>query len=111
MTKVYRYRIGTGSRHCVVTLVERRTGYVLIGKLRARTQAELNRRTVALIARNADRFKTVTADNGTAFMPTTGSNRPPASPSTSPPCITLGNTEATRTPMDSSVSTSPNKPV
>ena len=55
------------SRHCVVTLVERRTGFVLIGKLQARTKEELNQRTIALIIRHARRFKTITADNGTEF--------------------------------------------
>lgn len=59
--------IGAGSRHCIVTLVERRTGYVLIGKLRARTKEELNARTVRLIARHSQWFKTITADNGTEF--------------------------------------------
>jgi IS30 family transposase len=55
------------SRHCVVTLVERKTGFTLIGKLRARTKEELNQRTIALIMRHAHRFKTITADNGTEF--------------------------------------------
>lgn len=55
------------TRHCVVTLVERRTGFTLIGKLRARTKEELNQRTIALIMRHAHRFKTITADNGTEF--------------------------------------------
>jgi transposase, IS30 family len=55
------------SLHCVVTLVERRTGFVLIGKLRARTKEELNQRTIALIMKHAKRFKTITADNGTEF--------------------------------------------
>lgn len=55
------------SRHCVVTLVERRTGFVLIGKLKARTKEELNQRTITLIMKHARRFKTITADNGTEF--------------------------------------------
>lgn len=55
------------SRHCVVTVVERKTGFTLIGKLRARTKEELNQRTIALIMRHARRFKTITADNGTEF--------------------------------------------
>ena len=29
--------IGTGDLHCIVSLVERKSGYVLIGKLEART--------------------------------------------------------------------------
>jgi IS30 family transposase len=55
------------SRHCVVTLVERKTGFTLIGTLRARTKEELNQRTIALIMRHVHRFKTITADNGTEF--------------------------------------------
>jgi IS30 family transposase len=31
------------SSHCVLTLVERKSGYLLIGKLQARTAAETNR--------------------------------------------------------------------
>src|SRR3954468_17994563 len=30
--------IGKGSRHCLLTIVDRKTGYVVIGKLRARTK-------------------------------------------------------------------------
>lgn len=52
---------------CVVTLVERVTGYTLVGKLKNRTTAELNRRTIQLIQRSALPFKTITADNGTEF--------------------------------------------
>jgi IS30 family transposase len=35
--------IGHGSRDCLVTLVDRKTRFTLIGKLRARTVAEINR--------------------------------------------------------------------
>jgi len=55
------------SSHCIVTLVERKTGYVLIGKLRTRTAAEATRATVELMSRHHDRFHTITADNGTEF--------------------------------------------
>ena len=41
--------VGPG-RPCIVTLVERVTGYVMIGKLRAHTVAELNRAALHLIA-------------------------------------------------------------
>ena len=58
--------LGT-TRQCVVTLVERKTGFLLLGKLRARTTAELNRATIALIRRHPGRFRTITADNGTEF--------------------------------------------
>jgi len=57
--------MGTSSRHCVLTLVERKTGLVLIGKLPDRTKESFNRRAVHLIRRHAGAFLTVTADNGT----------------------------------------------
>jgi transposase, IS30 family len=59
--------IGGGNNHCIVTLVERKTGYLLIGKLRNRTTAEMNRRIIKLIRRHELRFSTITADNGTEF--------------------------------------------
>ena len=52
---------------CVVTLVERQSGYLLVGKMRARTTAELNRATFALMCRHPECFRTITADNGTEF--------------------------------------------
>ncbi len=59
-----------GSRndtHCIVTLVERKTKYTLIGKLSCRTTKELNQMTIKLI-KNQHRFvRTITADNGTEF--------------------------------------------
>jgi IS30 family transposase len=57
--------LGTGSKHCVVTLVERKTGLVLVGKLPDRTKESFNRRAVRLIRRHAEAFATITADNGT----------------------------------------------
>jgi transposase, IS30 family len=59
--------VGAGTKDCVVTLVERRTGLVLIGKLADRTARSLSRRVARLIGRHAGRFETVTADNGTEF--------------------------------------------
>ena len=58
---------GSGASDCVVTLVERKTGLVLIGKLADRTAGSLSRRVLRLIGRHAGRFETVTADNGTEF--------------------------------------------
>ena len=55
------------SSDCILTLVERKTGYVLIGKLAARTAAEANRALLALMERHPGRVKTITADNGTEF--------------------------------------------
>ncbi|HEV2864826.1 MAG TPA: IS30 family transposase [Pyrinomonadaceae bacterium] len=59
--------MGTGSRDCVVTLVERKTGLVLVGKLSDRTAGSLSRRMVSMIRAHEGRFETVTADNGTEF--------------------------------------------
>ena len=58
---------GRGSRHCIVTLVERKTGYVMIGILKDKTTASLNKKTKMLIRRSPAFFKTITADNGTEF--------------------------------------------
>ena len=54
-------------RHCVVSLVERVTGCVLVGKLRARSVAATNRRVIQLIRSHRHLFKTITVDNGTEF--------------------------------------------
>jgi transposase, IS30 family len=59
--------IGAGTKDCVVTLVERETGLVLVGKLRDRTKGTLSRRVTGLINRHQGSFATVTADNGTEF--------------------------------------------
>lgn len=59
--------MGSGSKDCIVTLVERKSGLLLIGKLADRTTASLNRRVIRLIRRDEGAFKTVTADNGTEF--------------------------------------------
>lgn len=52
---------------CVVTVVERRTGYLLVGKLAARTTHAMRRRLPQLIRREPRRVHTITADNGTEF--------------------------------------------
>lgn len=57
--------MGAGSKDCVLTLVERKTGLVLIGKLSDRTKESFNRRALRLIRRHAGAFVTITADNGT----------------------------------------------
>jgi transposase, IS30 family len=59
--------IGKGDHHCLVTIVERKTGYVVIGKLRARTKEHTNHRTLRLMRRHPQQFKSITADNGTEF--------------------------------------------
>ena len=47
--------------------MERKTGYVLIGKLAARTVAEASRATIKLLKRHPGRCQTITSDNGTEF--------------------------------------------
>jgi transposase, IS30 family len=59
--------VGTFDRHCVLTLVCRKTGYTKIGKLYGRTTEALNRRAAALIRQARHRVRTITVDNGTEF--------------------------------------------
>jgi IS30 family transposase len=59
--------MGTGSKDCIVSLVERKTGLLLIGKLEDRTCESLNRRVIRLINGHDGLFETITADNGTEF--------------------------------------------
>jgi len=55
------------SSDCILTLVERKTGYVQIGKLAARTVEQASKATLALMRRHPQQFKTITSDNGTEF--------------------------------------------
>jgi IS30 family transposase len=59
--------LGASDKHCVLTLVDRKTGYVMIGKLKARTVEATNRRARALINSAPRRVRTITVDNGTEF--------------------------------------------
>ena len=52
---------------CILTLVERKSGFVAIGKLRQRTGAEVNRRAQHLIESQPRPVLTITVDNGTEF--------------------------------------------
>ena len=58
---------GRGSNHCIVTIVERKSGFLIIGKLKNKSTRELNQRVAILIDRFPGQFKTITADNGTEF--------------------------------------------
>ena len=51
----------------VATLVERKTGFTMLGKLRNRTSRGMTQRLRRLVGRAPTAFKTVTADNGTEF--------------------------------------------
>ena len=59
--------MGTGSKHCLLTLVERKSGFTLIRKLEARTMAEATAAAARVIRRMRGRFETLTFDNGTEF--------------------------------------------
>jgi IS30 family transposase len=58
--------LGVG-RPCLLSLVERKTGFVVLGKLETRTSTVVNRRAVQVIRRQRHRVRTITADNGTEF--------------------------------------------
>ena len=55
------------SRHCLLTLVERKSGYAIIGKLADRTKESVTARATSLIRAHSGWFKSITADNGTEF--------------------------------------------
>ena len=55
---------GKGS---IATIVDRKTGYVLIGRLENRTMRATNERLRHLISKHPDRFATITSDNGCEF--------------------------------------------
>jgi len=57
--------MGRGSKDCVLSLVERKTGLLIIGKLRSRTTAAVNVRALSIIGQRRDPLESITADNGT----------------------------------------------
>jgi transposase, IS30 family len=59
--------MGSDMRHCVLTLVERATGYGVIRKLTARNMTEATKAIKHFMARNWRWIKTITFDNGTEF--------------------------------------------
>ena len=52
---------------CILTLVERKSGFVVIGKLRQRTAPFVNHRAQQLIQAQPRPVRTLTVDNGTEF--------------------------------------------
>ena len=58
--------LGT-DRHCLLTLVDRKTGFTWIGKLEARTVEATSGAAIRLINAAARTTRTVTVDNGTEF--------------------------------------------
>ena len=59
--------VGADVKDCVVTLVERKTGYAFIGKLADRSMYGMSKRLKMLIRRAPNRCQTITSDNGTEF--------------------------------------------
>lgn len=59
--------IGQDKHHCILTLLERKTGYAIIKKLTARTSAQVTLAASQALTEQAGRFHTLTLDNGTEF--------------------------------------------
>jgi IS30 family transposase len=59
--------MGKGSKHCILSLVERATGYTLIGKLPDRTAQATTIKAIELIKKHHPLFTSITVDNGTEF--------------------------------------------
>ena len=59
--------VGRNHKDCVTTLVERKTGYAFIGKIPDRSMFATSKRLEMIMRRAPDKFKTITADNGTEF--------------------------------------------
>lgn len=59
--------LGKGSRDCILSLVERKSGLVIIGKLPSRTTQSVTARALQLLQERPGPFVTITADNGTEF--------------------------------------------
>jgi len=59
--------VGSSDKHCVLTLVDRKTGYTMIGKLEARPVEAINRWAIELLKTTGPQVRTVTVDNGTEF--------------------------------------------
>ena len=59
--------IGKDKYHCIVTLVERKSGFVIIKKITARTKEQVTAACIAAIQEHGRKFKTITFDNGTEF--------------------------------------------
>lgn len=59
--------IGQDKHHCILTLLERKTGYAIIKKLSARTAAQVTQAISLALTEQRGRFHTLTLDNGTEF--------------------------------------------
>lgn len=59
--------MGKDKHQCILTLVERKSGYNRIAKLPNRTAKNATKAMIAIIAKEPNLFKTITFDNGTEF--------------------------------------------
>jgi IS30 family transposase len=59
--------IGSDRHHCLLTLVERKSGFAIIKKLESRTTASVTQAALDAIQEHKATFKTITFDNGTEF--------------------------------------------
>jgi transposase, IS30 family len=59
--------IGSDLHHCILTLVERKSGFAIIKKLPSRTAAAVTLAALDAIEEHQGNFKTITFDNGTEF--------------------------------------------
>lgn len=55
------------NRASIATIVDRKSGYLLIGQLDARTVEATNKRLHHMISKHRDQFSTITSDNGCEF--------------------------------------------
>lgn len=59
--------MGKDRHHCIVTLVERKTGFLIIKKVKARTTLQVNAACITAIREHGKKFISITFDNGTEF--------------------------------------------
>lgn len=59
--------MGRDKRACILTMVERRSGFAVIKKLTSRTAVQATQAAAAVIAQHASKISTITFDNGTEF--------------------------------------------
>jgi transposase, IS30 family len=59
--------MGADLRHCLLTMVERATGFTVIEKLSARNKDQATAALLRALAKHRSRIKTITFDNGTEF--------------------------------------------
>lgn len=59
--------MGRDQRACVLTMVERRSGFAVIKKLTSRTAVQATQAASSAIAQHAGKIRTITFDNGTEF--------------------------------------------